>query len=426
MLHYTCPPVVGGVEAVMAAHARLFASAGYEVTVIAGRGPAPQPEPPKIHTVIVPLIDSKNEELLAINQQLDAGEVPERFEPFAEAIYRRLKDQLKGFEACIVHNAFTLHKNLPLTAALFRLAADLPEVRFISWCHDLAWTNPLYAPVLYNGKPWDLLRTVAPGVTYVAISPQRQGEILETFQPKLAVEAVPVIPNGVAFADFLKLGQETLAVLAAAELDRAIQEKALLLLLPARITRRKNIELAVRVAAALKKRGQPVRMIVTGPPGPHNPKNDVYVRELLALREELGVEQEVVFLMERWQDEQGRPRTISDEVIADLYRVGDALFFPSSQEGFGIPLLEAGLARIPAFCSRLNPFVEIAGELPYYFDPESAPESVAGLILEKLAANDQYRLRRVVLENYTWESIFEQQLKPLVSQYSHYKESLAD
>jgi len=38
MLHYTCPPVVGGVEAVMADHARLFAARGYQVTVITGRG----------------------------------------------------------------------------------------------------------------------------------------------------------------------------------------------------------------------------------------------------------------------------------------------------------------------------------------------------------------------------------------------------
>jgi hypothetical protein len=38
ILHYSAPPVVGGVEAVIAAHVKTFQEAGYPVTVIAGRG----------------------------------------------------------------------------------------------------------------------------------------------------------------------------------------------------------------------------------------------------------------------------------------------------------------------------------------------------------------------------------------------------
>ena len=418
MLHYTCPPVVGGVESVMAAHARLFAAAGFQVGVIAGRGPAPQNEPANIQTIIEPLIDSKNEQLLAFNTDLDRGVVPAGFSDLEEAIFRRLKILLAGYDACIVHNALVLHKNLPLTAALLRVAEALPEIKFISWCHDLAWTNELYASVLHDGWPWDLLRTASPHFTYVAISPQRQQEIAATLRPALPFSSIPVVPNGIAFADFLKLGNKTRTVLAAAGLDKAFQD-SLILLLPARITRRKNIELAVRVAAELKRQGQPLRMVVTGPPGPHNPKNDEYVRELLALRTQLAVEDEVVFLMERWQDEAGRPRTLSDEVIADLYRCADALFFPSSQEGFGIPILEAGLVRLPIFCTRLEPFVEVADETPCYFQPEDDPAEIAYLIRETLAQNMQFRLRRRVIENYTWESIFEKQIKPLTSEGEH-------
>ncbi len=414
MLHYTCPPVVGGVESVMAAQARLFAAAGYQVGIIAGRGPAPQSDPVRIQTIIEPLLDSKLERLLAINHELDRGSVPADFSQLEDQIYQRLKDLLWGYDACIVHNALTLHKNLPLTAALLRLASELTEVKFIAWCHDLAWTNELYAAVLHAGPPWDLLRTTSPNVTYVAISPQRQHEIAATFQPPLSPSEIPVVPNGVAFTEFLKLGEETQAVLARAGLDQALQAGNLFLLLPARITRRKNIELAIEVAAELKQQGQAVRMVVTGPPGPHNPKNDEYVRELLALRTKLKVEDEVVFLMECWQDEAGRPRTVSDEVIADLYRCADALFFPSTQEGFGIPILEAGLVRLPIFCTRLEPFVEVAGETPYYFTPNDHPAVIARQIQETLEQNLQHRLRHTVLTNFTWESIFEKQIRPLV------------
>ena len=37
-LHYTAPPVIGGVEGVMDAHAHVFLDMGYPVSMIAGRG----------------------------------------------------------------------------------------------------------------------------------------------------------------------------------------------------------------------------------------------------------------------------------------------------------------------------------------------------------------------------------------------------
>ena len=41
LLHYTAPPVVGGVEQVLGQHARLLAEAGHAVRVVAGRGGVP-------------------------------------------------------------------------------------------------------------------------------------------------------------------------------------------------------------------------------------------------------------------------------------------------------------------------------------------------------------------------------------------------
>jgi len=40
ILHYTAPPVVGGVEAVLQAHAQTFIQAGYPVTIVVGWGEA--------------------------------------------------------------------------------------------------------------------------------------------------------------------------------------------------------------------------------------------------------------------------------------------------------------------------------------------------------------------------------------------------
>jgi hypothetical protein len=38
IVHYTAPPVVGGVEMVIQEHARVFLNAGHSVSIFAGRG----------------------------------------------------------------------------------------------------------------------------------------------------------------------------------------------------------------------------------------------------------------------------------------------------------------------------------------------------------------------------------------------------
>ena len=417
ILHYTAPPIVGGVETVIKAHAQLFDAKGYQVKIIAGRGVTPQDQKvvvaEGIETIIEPLIDSKNDRINKLNQGLDRGEIPEDFARLEDAIFERLKTLLADCTACIIHNVLTLHKNLALTAALFRLADTIP-VKFIAWCHDLAWTNPLYLPVLYPHQPWTLLKTAHPAIIYVAISPQRQQEILDTLQPKLPLDQIPIVPNGVALEEFLGVDTTTTAILKAANLDVARQEKAIIFLLPSRITRRKNIELAIEVIAALKTQGYQTRLIITGPPGPHNPKNDEYVQELIILRQRLNVVKEVIFLIECWLDQVGNPQSVDDSTIAALYRYCDAMLMPSSQEGFGIPILEAALARMPIFCTKLDPFQELALQDVTYFELADNPSQIAAQILQQLETDATFRLRQRILTNYSWDSIFQQKIEPLI------------
>ncbi|MCL5960601.1 MAG: glycosyltransferase family 4 protein [Chloroflexi bacterium] len=405
LLHYTCPPIIGGVETVLAAHARLFVESGYGVKVLAGRG---GPFHPEIDVKIIPEIDSKNRALLAINEELDKGVVGERFGQMQARIAGLLAEELASVDVCFVHNAFTLHKNLPLTAALHQLAGAEGSPRFVAWCHDVSWTNPLYLPALRDAPPWNLLKKPLPGVTYVTVSQERAQQLGDIFQP--ATTRIQVIPNGVDPNSFLRLSPVTQRLV-----DRfRLLDQDIILLLPSRITRRKNIEFAIAVVRALEDRHVSAKLIVTGPPGPHNIRSDEYLHLLQRRRMDLALEDRVIFLCEE-KDSRGEPVEVTDTMMSELYLLGDAMIFPSAQEGFGIPLLEAGLSRLPIFCSDIRPFREIGEGLAHFFSLDDAPTEVAAEIDNYLRKEPAYRFRRHVLRRYTWPAIFQHFIEPLLT-----------
>lgn len=403
ILHYAGPPVVGGVESTIYHHARLLSQAGYQVHVIAGCG---EPFHPQVTFHHIPEVDSCHPKVLAVGQALAVGEVPPDFAPLRDHLANRLRPLLAGADATIVHNAITLHKNLPLTAALRRLADE--GVRLIAWCHDFAWQDTLYIPDLHPGYPWDLLRTPWPGVRYVVVSEHRRARLAALLG--LAEEDIRVVTPGVDVSEFLKLGPTTRRLVERLNLLAADP----LMLLPARITRRKNIEFAIRVTAALSRHKPQATLVVTGPPGPHNPTNVAYLESLQALRQDLGVTEQVRFLYEYGASNQ--PLHLTDAMVADLYWLADLLLFPSRREGFGIPVLEAGLARLPVFAAHIPPVQESAGDLAYLFDPDGAPAAVADAIADHLGGDLAYQLRRRVASQFTWQAVLNNHLLPLIQE----------
>jgi glycosyltransferase involved in cell wall biosynthesis len=60
---------------------------------------------------------------------------------------------------------------------------------------------------------------------------------------------------------------------------------------------------------------------------------------------------------------------VNDEILAELYRNALCFVFPSSLEGFGMPLLESFAAKCPVACANTDVFREICGDAAVYFDP---------------------------------------------------------
>ena len=215
---------------------------------------------------------------------------------------------------------------------------------------------------------------------------------------------IAVVSNGVDLARFHKLEEQTSEYVKRLDLLNACP----LLLLPVRITPRKNIELALSVCASLRDYFPDTKLVVTGPLGPHNPANVKYFEKLDALRKELKVEPVVHFLAELTAE------YISDEVISDFYHLADALFLPSREEGFGIPVLEAGLAGLPIFCSDIPPLRSLGGSYVTYFSPDADPSGIAGTIAKELSSSPGFRMRAEVRRQYTWERIYTHKIAPLL------------
>lgn len=399
LIHYASPPIIGGVETVLARQAQSLAHAGHQVRVITGRG---QTWNSDIPVVQLPLIDSRHDEILTMKKTLDQGQLPDSFRGMVSTIKEQLRGALTGVDVLIAHNVASLNKNLALTTALYDLSQEPEMPHFILWHHDLAWTTPRYQPELHPGWPWDLLCTAWPGVRQVVVSDARRDELAQLM--RIPASAITVVPAGIDLAEFFKLGRQTQALVAKYQLTQANP----LLLTPVRLTPRKNLEFAIQVMKPLVNLDPNAVLVITGPPGAHNPANTDYFRQLKELCDSLNLRKSVIFLAD---DE---PNGVEDSTIADLYRLADALLLPSREEGFGIPILEAGLSHLPIFCTNLPPLQALAGDFATYFSPDGSPSEVAQAIFQHISSDAQSQMKIRVRTRYTWESIYNQQIAPLL------------
>jgi len=403
ILHYSVPPIVGGVESVIAHHARLMDADGHSVRLIAARG---ESLGERIPLTLIPLADSRHERVLQVKEELDRSKVTKDFEVIRGKLVIELQSALSGVDMLIAHNICSLNKNLALTAALHQLhtSASRKLPRLFLWHHDLAWTTPRYQHELHDGYPWDLLRTDWGGTSHVVVSELRRRELADLM--KLDPASVRVVPNGVDAALFYKLEAQTQNILE----QTRLMDAAPILLLPVRVTPRKNIELALNTLAELRKRFPKAALVVTGPLGPHNARNREYFDSLLKLRTQLGLQGSAHFLAE-FSDS-----FLADEVIADFYRIADALIFPSREEGFGIPLIEAAMSHLPAFCADIPPLRELGLDDATFFSPDENPAVLAGSIADYFQSAAPARLAMRARSKFLWEAIYQKHIAPMLTE----------
>lgn len=331
ILHYSKPPVIGGVERVIGEQAAVLRELGHAVKLG------------------------------------DAGDW-KALKPAGVARLLRLLDVI------IVHNLFTMPFDLEWTRELLALAEASPHLRWINWVHDVRWSDAV------------------PQAVHVAVSETRRRDYAKA--AKLPLSAVTVIPNGVDAARVLGLTPRIH--------ELGLQEAGLVLLQPARFVRRKNMELGLRVLAELPG----AVYAVTGAPDPHQQDGRAYFRELKSLATTLGVADRVLFL--------GEKGVLEDDDVRSLYQMADLLFFPSTQEGYGLPLIEAAFHGVPVFCSDIPAHREVAAQATF-FKLTSSPKSIARRIKADMAVRNR-QTRREWMCRFEWKRITREMLEPLLFQ----------
>jgi glycosyltransferase involved in cell wall biosynthesis len=125
-----------------------------------------------------------------------------------------------------------------------------------------------------------------------------------------------------------------------------------------------------------------------------------YATQLRVLADELGIADGIVWV-----------GGIPLEDTVHFYRSADVLVYPSFNETFGLPLLEAMACGCPVVTSNISAMPETAGAAALLVDPHD-PESIANAIVEACGPEEE-RLRKLGPERageFTWAATAERTL----------------
>lgn len=152
----------------------------------------------------------------------------------------------------------------------------------------------------------------------------------------------------------------------------------------------KNLETLLNAFAEIRERHRDIRLVLVG-------KMDYFYRRLRSLAATMRLGDAVVF-----------SGYVTDAELDALYKHAMLYVFPSFEEGFGLPPLEAMRAGVPVASSNASCMPEILGDAAAYFDPHDVANMAA--VIEKLLRGGAERAKLVEkgyerIKRYSWSAL---------------------
>jgi glycosyltransferase involved in cell wall biosynthesis len=413
IVHYTAPPKkVAGVEVVIDYHSRVLTKQGYDIRLIFGEGGGLNYR--NLEECEVPLLSPENPRVQTVQEEvLEKTEKTEEFKKLKDDIKEELKPLFSDLNSCIIHNIPSMPFNFAATAAINELTDDLKK-RFIFWLHDTILVREEWKDS-FGKFPLTLLHHKNRRITFVTPTSFRAKQF-DALKGPYRIRRINIVPNGVSVEEYLKIDETTKQLMR----RMGLSFDDFIIITPVRILPRKNIELALNIVhelvhiSGMKK----IKLLITGPPG-SDPESVAYEIKLRSIIEMRRLQESVIFCHDliSFKREFSNNKIIKWSV-ADVYNIADLVLIPSKEEGFGLPVIEAGAARKPIFCSRIPPFQELIREdiEGYMFDLKNPPVDIAFRIYRMMLENTIDNNFDKVVAKYDWESIVLKNLIPLLQQ----------
>jgi glycosyltransferase involved in cell wall biosynthesis len=263
-----------------------------------------------------------------------------------------------------------------------QLIHSLPHNRTVITCHDLSAFHCLLAPARSSGRRSLVFRIMAKRILGGLVRAARVVCDSEaTRRELLANDLVPaertvVVPNGVHPA--CSPNHDPTADTEAAHWLGPVSTETPELLHVGSAVPRKRIETLLKVFAEVKPTCVGAHLIRVRSP---------FTAKQSALSEQLGVGRSVVVLP-----------SLDPAVLAAVYRRAALLLFPSSYEGFGLPVVEAMACGLPVVLSDLPVLREVGGSAAVYCpvdDVAAWSKAVTNLLRERACQPKAWAARRL-------------------------------
>jgi len=190
----------------------------------------------------------------------------------------------------------------------------------------------------------------------IAVSDATAADLREVY--RLPPNVITVVPHGVD-PEFFRL--------------RPIASAPPYILCVSTLHPHKNLERLLRAFAIFHRDRPEFRLIMAGMRGFH-------ADELEKLRAELNLSEAAEFT--GW---------IPRDRLYDLYAGATAFVYPSTFEGFGMPVLEAMAAGLPTGCSLIEPMSTIAADAALQFDPDDTNDLLDAM--RRLTSEEPLRIK---------------------------------